>query len=186
VVPVVVFLRAGNFPRQLSLGDDQHAYLSFDFLYCELARLRAEDYLDSANLVARLNLPNMRHPRKRRVEIYASALRGLLTLESNSHKQRKYLDFIDGYANLSEAELELYHAEYVEKTEDTNMGLAAFLLEKGRAEGESRIITKLLTLRFGKLPEWVEARLAEAKPEQLEAWSQRILTANTLEDVFSA
>jgi hypothetical protein len=28
VVPVVVFLRAGRFPRRLTLGDDGHAYLS--------------------------------------------------------------------------------------------------------------------------------------------------------------
>jgi len=47
-------------------------------------------------------------------------------------------------------------------------------------------VVGLLNLRFGKLPEWAEARLAEAMPEQLEAWSKRILTANTLEDVFSS
>jgi len=190
VVPVVVFLRAGGFPRQLRLGDDGHVYLNFDFLYCELARLQAEDYQDSDNLVARLNLPNMRHTRERRVEIYASALRGLLTLESDWNKQRKYLDFIDAYADLREDEVARYRAEYIDKTEDTNMGLVATLLkegrEEGRKEGESRIVVGLLNLRFGKLPEWAEARLTEAMPEQLEAWSKRILTANTLEDVFSS
>ncbi len=32
-------------------------------------------------LIARLNLPNMRYPPERRVEVYAHAVRGLSTLE---------------------------------------------------------------------------------------------------------
>jgi hypothetical protein len=205
VVPVVVFLRAGRFPRQLRLGDDERAYLSFDFRCCELARLAAEDHRNSGNLVARLNLPNMRHPKEGRVEVYASAVEGLLALESNANKQRKYLDFIDVYANLSADEVARYRAEYIDTPEETNMGLVSALLEErwqkgkaegeaegkaegkaeGRKEGESRIITGLLTLRFGKLPEWAEAKLAEAAPEQLEAWSLRIVAASALEDVFA-
>ncbi|MEE4379898.1 MAG: hypothetical protein V2J55_20615 [Candidatus Competibacteraceae bacterium] len=57
---VVIFLRGGSARRELRLGGDHHVYLSFRYLACELSNLWFEDYLDSHNIVARLNLPNMR------------------------------------------------------------------------------------------------------------------------------
>ena len=56
----------------------------------------------SNNLVARVNLPNMRSPRNRKVEVYAEAIRGLLELERDSDKRAKYIQFIDIYAGLTE------------------------------------------------------------------------------------
>lgn len=90
VVPVVIFLRgARNLPEHLQLGGDQLTYLNFSYLKCELAKLDASQYLHSDNLVARLNLPNMRWPQEQKVDIYASAVSGLLTLEPDPEKQLK-------------------------------------------------------------------------------------------------
>ena len=50
--------------------------------------------------------------------------------------------------------------------------------------GEAKILQRQLTLRFGKLPDVVVVRLKEANAEQLEAWSEQVLFASTLEDVF--
>jgi len=122
LVPVVVFLHPGEFPHGLSLGDGEDTYLSFRFIHCELARLPAERYLDSGNIVARLNLPNMRHPRERRVEVYARAVDGLLALEPDWNRQRKYMDFIDAYAELSEDEVARYSTEYIDTTGGDTMG----------------------------------------------------------------
>jgi len=118
IVPVVIFLHSGEFPQELRLGNGEESYLSFRFIHCELARLPVELYLDSDNIVARLNLPNMRHPREQRVEIYARALDGLMTLEPDWNKQQKYIDFIDAYADLQEDEVARYRAEYIQ-TGDT-------------------------------------------------------------------
>ncbi|MDZ7621069.1 MAG: DUF4351 domain-containing protein [Candidatus Competibacteraceae bacterium] len=56
----------------------------------------------------------------------------------------------------------------------------------GRAceQGESRLLRRLLIQRFGELPDWAEARLQEAALEQLEAWSERVLEAGSLEEIF--
>lgn len=72
-------------------------------LSCVLPRLPAEDHLESANIVARLNLVNMRHGRSQRVQVYGQALRGLLTLETDVDRQLKYADFIDIYGALGDA-----------------------------------------------------------------------------------
>ena len=62
VVPVVVFLRPGAAPGLLTLGTERRAYLTFDYVACSLGDMPAEDWLDSGNVVARVNLPNMRRP----------------------------------------------------------------------------------------------------------------------------
>lgn len=198
VVPVVVFLHKGGFAKELHLRGDRDVYLSFRFIYCELARLPAESYFDSDNIVARLNLPNMRFAAERRVEVYARAMAGLFSFEPDWNRQRKYVDFIDGYAELSTEELERYQTEYVADNEEQNMGLLATIHEKGLQQGvqqgerhgirqgESLLLRRQLTLRFGPLPAWAEARLAEAEPQQLELWGERILDFNlkTLDELL--
>ena len=55
---------------------------------------------------------------------------------------------------------------------------------EGRHEEAAQLLRRLLTLRFGPLPEWAEARVNEATRERLETWTLRILDAPTLEAVF--
>ena len=55
---------------------------------------------------------------------------------------------------------------------------------EGEAIGERRVLRKQLGLRFGELPAWVEQRLEQATPEQLEDWSAAILTASSLDELF--
>ncbi len=59
-------------------------------------------------------------------------------------------------------------------------------MAKGMVEGESRILKRQLERRFGVLPEWATEQLNHAKEKELEAWSEEVLTAPTLEAVFKA
>ena len=60
---------------------------------------------------------------------------------------------------------------------------------RGRAEGEARgkadMLLRQLTRRFGPLPPEIEARVRTADGRRLDAWSERILDARTLADVFA-
>ncbi len=62
------------------------------------------------------------------------------------------------------------------------------LREEGRVEGrvETQVATllRLLTIRFGPLPDNIQARVRTAIGAQLDAWTDRVLTATTLDDVF--
>ena len=117
VVPVVIFLRGQAPRRELILGGERHTYLRFRFLACELATIAYERYRNSDNIVARLNLPNMRYAPQHRVDAYAHAVRGLASLEDDPEKQLKYLDFIDIYADLNENERVRYQREYPQEAE---------------------------------------------------------------------
>ncbi len=55
---------------------------------------------------------------------------------------------------------------------------------KGRQEGESNLLLRLLARRFGAVPEWVSARLNQANTDLLETWGDRVLDAQSLEEVF--
>jgi hypothetical protein len=55
----------------------------------------------------------------------------------------------------------------------------------GRREGEAEVLLRLLRARFGALPEDVTARLNAADAETLLRWSERVLSASTLDEVFA-
>jgi predicted transposase YdaD len=57
--------------------------------------------------------------------------------------------------------------------------------EEGRREGEAEMLLRLLRVRFGSLPTEVTARVTTAAPETLLHWSERVLSAPTLEAVFA-
>jgi uncharacterized protein DUF4351 len=56
--------------------------------------------------------------------------------------------------------------------------------QEGRQEGERMLLRRLLTQRFGPLPDGVEQRLHAATMPDLERWADRVLDAQHLDEVF--
>ena len=201
VVPVVVFLHSSKSTQEsLTLGTEHGEYLAFKWVSCRLDQIPADRWRHSDNLVARLNLPNMRVPAGARVQTYADAFRGLRDLEADPDLRMKYLDFIDTYAKLTDnerQEFERRHAEENEamvgmvqraRDEGREQGRVEGIergIERGRVEGGRAVVGRLLQRRFGKLPQSASERLARASTADLEAWAVKVLAANSLEDVFS-
>jgi hypothetical protein len=57
-------------------------------------------------------------------------------------------------------------------------------IEQGVQRGEARILTSLLRLRFGELPDVVQQRLETPDADTLLRWSARVLTARTLDEIL--
>lgn len=55
---------------------------------------------------------------------------------------------------------------------------------EGEVTGERRVLQRLLSKRFGELPDWVGKKLEAADTEQLAAWTDEILTVDTLDELF--
>ncbi len=55
---------------------------------------------------------------------------------------------------------------------------------KGKLEGEFLLIWKLLKQKFGKNAKSIKAQLEQCTPEELELVAEKILTSNTIEDLF--
>ena len=199
VVPVVIFLRGEANRRELALGGERHTYLSFRFLACELATLPYERYRDSDNIVARLNLPNMRYDRERKVDAYAQAMRGLVGLERDPEKQLKYIEFVDIYANLDDNERVRYEREYPDEAKTMSSFAERFIQqgiqqgiqrgkeegkEEGKQEGEAMMLLRLLQLKFGDVPTAIRQEIERADAQTLLQWSERVLTASRIEQVI--
>jgi hypothetical protein len=56
--------------------------------------------------------------------------------------------------------------------------------EQGRQEGETKLLRRQLTRRFGPLPSWAEERLGQAGEAELEEWGDRVLECRSLKEVF--
>ncbi len=57
--------------------------------------------------------------------------------------------------------------------------------EEGREEGKLAVLKRLLTRRFGALPGQILALLEKASPVELERWIDRVLDAESLDEVFA-
>ncbi|MDR3175146.1 MAG: DUF4351 domain-containing protein, partial [Desulfovibrio sp.] len=58
---------------------------------------------------------------------------------------------------------------------------------EGRMEGRSAILSRLLAKRFGQdiLDHNIQERLRTAGPEQLDLWAERILDAESIDELFA-
>jgi len=132
IVPVVVFLKSGSFDQTLTIGTELRTYLQFNFEFTQLARIAAKDHLDSANIYARLNLPNMKVEKGRRVDACLAAIEGLRRLVPDAGLQQKYGRYVSQYAGLTGAEM----VELKEKAEDRDMkGFVEVWMEEGEQRG---------------------------------------------------
>ena len=202
VVPVAIFLRqAETAAASLNLGTERRRYLSFDTLACKLKEIPAVHWRHSDNLVARVNLPNLQSQEDRKVEVYAQAIRGLLTLELDGDKRAKYIEFIDIYAGLTDNEYRRYQRQYREdsstmagiisraREEGMQQGMQQGIergTQEGRIQGERALLERQLRRRFGLLSPELAARLGQASAADLEAWAEKVLDAPTLYDVFES
>ncbi len=57
---------------------------------------------------------------------------------------------------------------------------------RGERQGRRAQLAKLLRLRFGELPAAALARLEAADVPELDAWTERFVTASRLEDVLGS
>lgn len=59
-------------------------------------------------------------------------------------------------------------------------------LEQGLTQGQAQTLIRQLTRRFGPLPPDLLLRLQTATQADLDTWTDRVLDARTLHDVFAS
>jgi hypothetical protein len=70
--------------------------------------------------------------------------------------------------------------------EDYEQKLRSEAINEGLKKGERSLLRRLLRARFGELPTSAVARIEAAEPAELEQWGERVLSAQTLADVFDS
>ncbi len=98
-----------------------------------------------------------------------------------------YADFIDIYAALDENERQVYSQRYPREAAKMTGFAKRFIeqgLQRGRQEGEATMLLRLIILKFGEPDERLRRSIESADAETLLHCSERILTADTLDDVL--
>ncbi len=57
-------------------------------------------------------------------------------------------------------------------------------MQQGMQQGQARVLTRLLIGRFGDLPSWVGERIRSGSEAELDVWTDAVLAAGSLEQVF--
>ena len=55
---------------------------------------------------------------------------------------------------------------------------------KGKVQGESHTLTRILERRFGHLPETIRAKIASADASALDRWVDQVVDATSLDAIF--
>ena len=159
---------------------------------------KVDELLESDNAFGLITVAHIltQQTRKQHQERYEAKLRLVRLLYQRQWDKQRVIDLfsvLDWLMQLPEwlnsqvwQELETIEeskkVQYITSVE--RIGIAKGLA-KGRVEGESRFLRRLLERRFGVLPQWASDQLTSASEKQLEAWGEALLTAPTLEAVFN-
>ncbi|MBF0311652.1 MAG: Rpn family recombination-promoting nuclease/putative transposase [Magnetococcales bacterium] len=58
-------------------------------------------------------------------------------------------------------------------------------MDQGRQEEAASILLKLMRCKFSQTPDWVTEKVMAANLEEIEAWSENVLFANSVDEVFA-
>ena len=186
MIPMVLFTKRVKWrkdvKRELNSRWGNRQFLHFAYVLVKLFDYKARDYYDHPNPVVKILLPKMDYEPEERTEVIRQAYRGLFELVVPPLFD-KYVDFIDVYAEILEDEHEAILREMTEQ-EDTAM-LAQYIRDKGFQEGKLDLLERLLTYRFGPLPNWGRDQLAGATLDQLNRWAERVLEVDSIQAVLA-
>ena len=192
VFPVVLYLKGGGREginiaeyRQELFGRE---WVRFRYASVGLARLRAREYVETSPLGAALAALMRRGKASEELELRARMLNQVVSARLDEGRQYLLVNLIETYFELSAEERERFRQltsrkEYREM-QDVELTWGDRLREEGLVQGKRETLKRLLTARFGPLPEQVRGRIdALSSPEELDRYLDRVLTAATLEDI---
>ncbi len=194
IFPIVLYLHGGD------AGTSQEEYrvrlfgrdiLRFRYESVRLERLNAEEYLRQGGPVGAALAALMDRSSSGDIErLRASMMQQVVTSELDEARQFLLVNIIETYFKLSNAQIERYRRliarkEY-RKVQDVDQTWMDKLLregeEKGVLNGKRETLLRLLTQKFGPLPEGATARVeAYESVDELDACLERILMASSLE-----
>jgi hypothetical protein len=171
------------------------AYLPrFEFLLDDLAdvdglQLRERELTPSALITLLLLKTAADNPRiTAELRPWAGQLRAVLDQPGGGEAFIAILTYIELVSEVPASELRNLAASLGPDAEEAYVTTAEMLRAEGEARGEARwraeALVQVLTVKFGSLPESVSHTVHGASSDQIQAWTARAVTAETLNQVF--
>jgi len=157
--------------------------LLFEYPDVGLPALSAEDYANRQSILGVALAAMMRVPDERRVELKGHALRRIQESDENEARKHLLAGFVDRRLKLDPVQQREF--ERLLETEPYR-GVKIMTTpwhERGREEGERRILERLLQKRFGPLNSELRKRLTSVPADRLEELADAILDAKSLKEL---
>ena len=164
------------------------------FILDDISRATDEELLNrarhEASKVLSLALWAMRDSRNAKkimksLEVWGDVMTELSASESNRDALFAIISYLaTAGAELSQLQLEKIVEYAAPEAKDVLMTLAEQWRKEGIQKGQRGLLTKQLFLKFGDISESMNTKLNSASEQDLNLWGERILTANTLDEVF--
>ncbi len=208
VIPVVVYHGDQPWPYGQTLQSalpfpaPLAPYLpDFRYVLCDLSELDAAEI--QGNALLRVALLTMKYIGDPQLAARLPEIFGLLSVFGEQRTVLGYLETLLRYlvaaaVTISETDVRRALVEVLPTLEERIMPtMVETWLEQGRTEGlargrtegiqagEKRVLLRLLERRFGKVSKTYQTRIAAADADTLLLWSERVLFAQRLADVFS-
>ena len=124
----------------------------------------------------------------RRLQSKTELVRLLYEQRYSRKDVQQLFQFIDGVLALPES-LEPLFGEAVDRIEGEHdvayvTSIERMAVKRGRQESAEATLRGLLQRKFGTVPDWADARIAQADSETLQRWTLGLLDADTVEAVF--
>ncbi len=197
IFPIVVYLRRGSSSRMEEYQESLFGQnlLTFRYHSLALARLEAEEYVGTSPLGVALSAMMSREAIRNRVRLRLSMLERVVASELDEALKHLLVNVIETFFELTGEEAEEYRRivsgkEY-RAVQEVELTWADKLMEKGREEGREegvvegsrRMLLRLLTAKFGELPQESKARIEALSAADLDSLLDRVLTAGTLNEL---
>ena len=114
-------------------------------------------------------------------ELALAALQACEALDSR--RSVRYADFI--LASLGEAARRALEKLMSLRKYEFQSDFAKKYVSQGQRDDRRAVLLRLLAQRFDELPEAVRVRIEQAEMEELEVWTDRVIPARTLAEVFA-
>ncbi|HEX4796307.1 MAG TPA: DUF4351 domain-containing protein [Humisphaera sp.] len=162
--------------------------LAFRFDVIQLNRLHWRDFLRHPNPVVAALMTKMQIEPKDRPRVALECLRMIATLKLDPARQTFIHTFMDAYLRLSAEERKVYNSEIGSVAEPERKAVMQILNqweEHGMRRGEAAVIVRLLTRKFGQVPQSVHEQIADLPQEKLEQLADAVLDFAALEDLHA-
>ena len=193
IYPIVVFsYDTPKYPDKnnfiIELPDQK--VLDFNYQVVQLNRLNWRDFLSNPNPVASALMAKMDIPQRDRSLVKAECLRLLVSFELDPAKLQLLSGFIDTYLDLNSTEEELFQShlntmelEQQEKIMQISTSWERKGIEKGKQQGQSATILRLLNRQLGSIPPEIESSIRSLDSSSLDTLTENLLDFKSLDDL---
>jgi hypothetical protein len=172
-------------PDRFQISFPDKTVLDFSFQTIQLNRLNWRDYLRQPSPVASALMSKMNIPPEDRPRVKLECLRLLTTLKLTPAKMQLIAGFVNSYLRLNAIETQVFEDELatLPPTEkEPVMNVTNEWTERGMHSKATDIVLRLLTRRFGAVPEALRGRVEELSTERATELAEAVLDFASIAD----